>query len=106
MEELEEELGYEEDGDDDDEDAPSKPSRSKKRKASPKSTPAPSSFDSGLDFEKDVLSKVKTVQKNGEKQQVCPYCGKSYKVVTRHIYRCKRAPAGIAAAYDQYKKTH
>lgn len=120
LEELEEELGFEdedmdfeedEEGEDIDmdEDIPeSKPApvkRTTKASAAKDVNSTQSSTD--LDFERDVLSKVKKIKaSNGEMQEACPYCGKPYKVVTRHIYRCKRAPPGIEAAYEEYKKTH
>lgn len=115
LEDLEEELGYEDDDMDVDDDmdmdedipAPKKTTSKKSSRSSTAKKTVSSENTSGLDFERDVMSKVKMVKAaNGEMQQACPYCGKPYKVVTRHIYRCKRAPKGIEAAYEEYKKTH
>ena len=114
LEELEEELGFEEDLDDEEDDddydegEPSvgTPVRKTTRKKSAAKPKAKSASSGGLNFQTDVLDKVKTIEKKGEERQVCPFCGKDFKTITRHVTKCKRAPAGIEEAYDAYKKSH
>ncbi len=114
LEDLEDELGFEEtefegeEGGEIDDEAldtavSSKGPKSKTRKAT---KPKVAAAAGTIDFEKDVVKKIKKIEKKGEKREVCPFCGKDYKSVLRHVYRCKRAPAGIEAAYEKYKKKH
>ncbi|MHA1673823.1 MAG: hypothetical protein ACTSYI_09340 [Promethearchaeota archaeon] len=59
---------------------------------------------SSVDFEKDVIEKIKIIGSGENKKEICPFCQKSKVSVLRHLPRCKRTPDEIKAAYVVYKK--
>lgn len=91
LEELEEEmLGIEdEDIEDDDEDV----------EVDDDDTSATSS----VDFEKDVIAKIKKIGSGEDVKEICPFCQKSKVSVLRHLPRCKRTPEDVKQAYQAYK---
>ncbi|MCF2141919.1 MAG: hypothetical protein K9W44_17845 [Candidatus Lokiarchaeota archaeon] len=59
---------------------------------------------STIDFENDVIKKIKTVGTGDAVKQICPFCQKAKVSVLRHLPKCKRAPPEIIEAYKIYKQ--
>ncbi len=59
---------------------------------------------SSVDFQKDVIEKIKIIGSGENKKEICPFCQKSKVSVLRHLPRCKRTPDDVKAAYVVYKK--
>ncbi len=57
----------------------------------------------GINFEEDVIAKIKFIGSGENKKEICPFCQKSKLSVLRHITKCKRATPEIIAAYTKYK---
>jgi hypothetical protein len=59
---------------------------------------------SDIDFEADVIAKIKTIGIGEDKKEICPYCQKSKVNVLRHLSKCKRCPPEIIKAHSVWKK--
>jgi len=59
---------------------------------------------SGIDFENDVIAKIKVTGVGDSKKEICPYCQKSKVNVLRHLSKCKRCPPEILKAHAVWKK--
>ncbi|MHA1888545.1 MAG: hypothetical protein ACTSX0_10990 [Promethearchaeota archaeon] len=58
---------------------------------------------SSIDFEKEVIAKIKKVGSGDTAKQICPFCQKTKVSVLRHLPKCKRVPPEILKAYKLYK---
>ncbi|QEE15602.1 hypothetical protein DSAG12_01428 [Promethearchaeum syntrophicum] len=59
---------------------------------------------SSIDFEAEVIDKIKKVGTGENIKEICPFCQKSKVSVLRHLSKCKRCPPEIISAYKIYKK--
>ena len=56
-----------------------------------------------IDFEKDVIKKIKKIGSGDSAKEICPFCQKSKVSVLRHLSKCKRCPPEVLAAYKSWK---
>jgi len=60
--------------------------------------------ESTIDFEAEVINKIKKVGSGESIKEICPFCQKSKVSVLRHISKCKRCPPEVLSAYKSWKK--
>ena len=60
--------------------------------------------ESSIDFEADVINKIKKVGSGESIKEICPFCQKSKVSVLRHLSKCKRCPPEVISAYKIYRK--
>ena len=60
--------------------------------------------ESSIDFEVEVIRKIKKIGSGESIKEICPFCQKSKVNVLRHLPKCKRCPPEIISAYKIYKK--
>ena len=60
--------------------------------------------ESSIDFEAEVIKKIKKIGKGENVKEICPFCQRSKVSVLRHLPKCKRCPPEVISAYKIYKK--
>ena len=60
--------------------------------------------ESSIDFEKEVIRKIKKIGSGESAKEICPFCQKSKVSVLRHLSKCKRCPPEVQSAYKSWKK--
>lgn len=60
--------------------------------------------ESSIDFEEEVIKKIKKIGTGENVKEICPFCQKSKVNVLRHLPKCKRCPPEVISAYKIYKK--
>lgn len=60
--------------------------------------------ESSIDFELEVIKKIKKIGTGENIKEICPFCQKSKVSVLRHLPKCKRCPPEVISAYKSYKK--
>ncbi|MHA1474553.1 MAG: hypothetical protein ACTSRX_08665 [Promethearchaeota archaeon] len=60
--------------------------------------------ESSIDFEAEVLNKIKKIGSGDNIKEICPFCQKSKVSVLRHLSKCKRCPPEVISAYKSWKK--
>ncbi len=60
--------------------------------------------ESSIDFEAEVINKIKKIGSGDSIKEICPFCQKSKVSVLRHISKCKRCPPEVISAYKSWKK--
>ncbi len=60
--------------------------------------------ESSIDFEEEVINKIKKIGSGDNIKEICPFCQKSKVNVLRHLPKCKRCPPEIISAYKKFKK--
>ncbi len=59
--------------------------------------------ESSIDFEKEVIGKIKKIGSGDSIKEICPYCQKAKVSVLRHISKCKKCPPEVISAYKSWK---
>ena len=60
--------------------------------------------ESSVDFEEEVLKKIKKIGTGDAIKEICPFCKKSKVNVLRHLSKCKKCPPEVISAYKSWKK--
>ncbi len=60
--------------------------------------------ESSINFEEDVIQKIKKIGSGDNVKEICPFCQKSKVNVLRHLPKCKRCPPEVQSALKSWKK--
>ena len=60
--------------------------------------------ESSIDFEVEVIQKIKKIGSGDNIKEICPFCQKSKVNVLRHLPKCKRCPPEVQSALKSWKK--
>ena len=60
--------------------------------------------ESSIDFEAEIINKIKKIGSGDNVKEICPFCQKSKVSVLRHLSKCKRCPPEVISAYRSWKK--